>query len=196
LGNEETFVTHYPVKILGKKILVKPCKSAAVSKGGIIIQDAARQFDQEGVVMAIGSEIKEAKPYRKGSKVFIEMYKAAPVRLAGEDCLLVDESAICGVAVGADLFHPIDDRILLKMLPNHGGKIIRPSAYDRDADELLTCEVWACGNGVKLKSGKIAPFEVKTGDLVVIKPTAGRDVQAGDDTFKLVRHHEILATTH
>ena len=179
------------MKLLNKQILVEPLESAGISKGGIIIQDSARSKEQEGIVLGIGSGIKEAKPYRKGSKVFIEMYQAKPITIDGRELVLVDEKAICGAVVGEGQFHPVDDRILLKQLPSFKSSIIRPSAYERDADEPLVCEVWALGNGVKLKNGTIIPFEVKQGDKVIILPTAGRDVQAGDDTYKLVRHHEI-----
>ena len=62
------------MKILGNRILIEPV-SVEKSDGGIFLPDALNpdKQDQEGIVLAIGSGIRESLPYRKGSHVFLAM---------------------------------------------------------------------------------------------------------------------------
>lgn len=178
------------MKILGKRILVRP-HSAETTKGGLVIPEKLQESDQEGVVMAIGNGITESREYRKGSTIFIEMYQAKPLVVDGVEMFLVEQKHVIGVMVDG-AFHPIGDRLLLKTLPSHAGRIIRPSAYERDADEILYCTVHLVGSGIRTKSGGLISFEVSKGDTVAILPTAGRDVDSIEGTYKLVRHSEII----
>jgi co-chaperonin GroES (HSP10) len=187
------------MKILGNRILIQP---TVVEKtdGGIFLPqtlDPDKQ-NQEGVVIAIGSAIRESLPYRKGSHVFIEIYKAKPVNVIivnGLECYLVEQDAICGVEVNGK-FHPVNDKILLKPIKtvSRDSNIIRPSAYEVDAaDGLLHCTVHLLGNGVKNKKSEYRPFIVKIGDEVLIKPFSGRDVDAAECSYKLVKESDIEA---
>ncbi len=179
------------MKILGKNILLKPVPTAETSKGGIFLPDSSRQMTKEGIVAAIGAGITEAREYQKGSRVFVEMYQAKPYHIKGVDYVLVEQQHICGVMIGED-FHPVGDRIMLQQLPSHKSAIIRPSAYEADHDAPLHCKVIAVGSGVKTKSGKLVPFDVKVGQIVIIMPTSGRDVEAAEDIYKLVTQKFIL----
>jgi co-chaperonin GroES (HSP10) len=184
------------VKILGKRILISPVKSEK-SAGGIFLPDATNpdSQDQEGIVMAIGSDIKESLPYKKGSHVFLAMYSGMEIEVNGKRAKFVNQDDICGVMAG-DVFRPCGDRILLKPIKTvaRDSKIIRPSAYEVGADDgLLHCTVHLLGNGVRNKKGEYRPFAVKIGDKVLIKPLAGRDVDAAECSYKLVKQTDIEA---
>jgi co-chaperonin GroES (HSP10) len=186
------------MKILGKRILIQPTVVEKTA-GGIFlpgVENPMRQ-NEEGIVMAIGSGIKESLPYRKGSRVFVEMYKTSysnTLSVDGKECFLVEQGSICGT-IFDESFHPVGDGILLKPIKtvSRDSKIIRPSAYAADDDELLHCTVHLLGNGVRNKKGEYRPFSIKIGDEVLIKPNAGRDVDAADTTFKLVKETDIEA---
>ena len=183
------------MKILGKRILIET-RRPVKTDGGIFLPETgtASNENSEGVVMAIGSAIKESLPYTKGSFVFVAMYSGMKVQVMGKERLLVEQDDICGVMVG-NAFHPVGDRILLKPIktvaPN--SKIVRPSAYEDDKDDLITCTVHLLGVGIKNKKGALHPFSIKVGDSVMIKPFCGRDVDTATGTFKLIKQESIEA---
>ena len=184
------------MKILGKRILIEPVK-ALTSAGGIVLPDNATQHSMEGTIVAIGSAITETLPYTKGSRVFVEMFKMTPLQafgVNGKEMFLVNQDDICGVMI-ASAFHPVGDRILLKPIKTvaRDSKIIRPSAYDHDAESLINCTVHLLGVGIKNKRGEIRPFSVKVGDEVLVKPFIGRDVDAAEGVYKLVCQNDISA---
>jgi len=189
------------MKILGKRILIEPI-SVEKSAGGIFLPDALNpeHKDQEGIVRAIGNGIRESLPYRKGSHVFIEIYRAngsCTLVYKYKEYRLIEQDAICGVLIG-NAFHPIGDRILLKPIKtvSRDSKIIRPSAYENDAEGLIECAVHLLGVGIKNKKGELRPFSVKIGDEVLVKPFCGRDVDTAEGTFKLVKETDIEAITN
>jgi chaperonin GroES len=186
------------MKLLGTNILVKPVDLARMTAGGIFLPEVANDtpfmMNQEGIVVAIGSAIRDSLEYTKGSRVFMEMYKPKPITIKGEPHLIVQREAIVGISVGDGEFHPIGNKILLKpgRWINHEGKIIRPSAYEHDEDSVIHCTVHLLGSGNRRKDGTIVPFEVSIGDVVAIKPMSGRDVEAADCIYKLVEEKDIL----
>lgn len=54
-------MTKVNIKPLHDRVLVKPIESETVSKGGIIIPDAAKEKPLEGTVVAIGSKVDSVK---------------------------------------------------------------------------------------------------------------------------------------
>lgn len=190
------------MKILGKRILVEQMKSSDKSDGGIVIPESCQRIGEEGVVAAIGSGIKESREYRKGSRVFLEMYKAdfnAEITYKGKPYHLVSESAICGVELGGR-FHPVGERILLKPVRElKSDRLIVPLPdYSGDAasykeDGLARCTVHLLGSGMRMKDGTVRHFDVAIGDTVLVMPFVGRDVDTPEGTFKLVRPNDIQA---
>lgn len=183
------------MKILGKRILIEPVK-AIVSSGGIHLPE---KDGTEGIVLAIGSGIKESRPYTKGSKVFISMYSGMKVQVMGKDRIMVEQDDICGVDIHG-FFHPIADNILLKPVDEivQGGIIIQLPDFSKDASEYKDdptgrFTVYLCGNGIKKRNGDFLPFELAVGDTVFAKPFSGRDVDTPRGTFKLIKHSDILA---
>lgn len=191
------------MKIIGKKLLLSPVTPRGVSRGGILIPETAFKDGMEAIVVAIGSAITEALPFRKGSRVFVELYKSKPQEIAGVPYLTCDVEDICGIAVGDEAnyqFHPIGDKILLKPVTHisQGNLIVPAPAFDQDAAEykdhdLARCTVHLVGVGVVNRKKQLFPFDVVIGDTVFIHPFIGRDVDSSSGTFKLVKHSDILA---
>ncbi len=181
------------MKLLGRRLLLIPVKSADKTKGGILLPEVGQSEEQEGIVAAIGSGIKEATEYTKGSRVFLEMYKTIRVKHDDFEYLMVDQEAVIGVDVNGQ-FHPIGNRILLKATTTieRDGVIIRPSAYDHDKDSTICCTIHLLGSGIKNKKGERQPFDVKIGDQVFIEPFSGRDVDTAEGQYKLVTQDLIL----
>ena len=48
------------------------------------------------------------------------------------------------------------------------------------------------GTGKKDENGKVAAFEVKVGDRVLLSPYGGSEVKLDGEKFKLVREDDIL----
>ena len=87
---------------------------------------------------------------------------------------------------------PVGDRILVKHIEEkeqvRGGIIIPDSAKEKPQE----AEVVALGTGKKDENGKIIPFEVKTGDKVLISKYGGTEVKIDDEKYTLVREDDIL----
>ena len=89
---------------------------------------------------------------------------------------------------------PLGDRVLIKAVDNSGeqtkGGIIIPDSAKQKPQEA---EVVALGTGAKDESGKLVPFNVSVGDIVIVSKYGGNEVKIGDDTYTLLREDEILA---
>lgn len=191
------------MKIVGKKLLLTPVQPRGVTRGGIIIPETSFKDGMEAIITAIGSAITEPLPFKKGSRVFVELYKSKPVEINGVQYLICEVDDICGIAVGGEAnyhFHPIGDKILLKPVEriSMGSLIVPQPAFDQDQaqykdHDLARCAVHLVGVGVKNKKGQLFPFDVTIGDMVLAHPFVGRDVDSGNGTFKLVKHSDILA---
>ena len=87
---------------------------------------------------------------------------------------------------------PIGDRVLVQHLEEkeqvRGGIIIPDSAKEKPQE----AKVIALGTGKKDDAGKIAPFEVKVGDMVLLSPYGGSEVKLAGQKYKLVREDDIL----
>lgn len=87
---------------------------------------------------------------------------------------------------------PLGDRVLVKMIEEteqvKGGIIIPDSAKEKPQE----AEVIALGKGKKDKDGNLVPFQVKTGDRVLISKYGGTEVKLGDMKYTLLREDDIL----
>lgn len=87
---------------------------------------------------------------------------------------------------------PIGDRVLVKMVEDaeqiKGGIIIPDSAKEKPQE----AEVIALGTGKTDKEGRTIPFQVKTGDRVLISKYGGTEVKFGDEKYTLLREDDIL----
>jgi len=185
------------MKILGKNVLLKSELSTAQTESGIIVPESARNRQQEATVEAIGSQIKYGRQYTKGTKVFVEMYKGKPFPALGHEYTLVEDDGIIGVAVVVDghtRYHPVGNRVLLKIMPREDSIIVHPSAYDSD-EEFFICQVLALNKEWEDKNGKRHVMEIDKNDFVTIPNPCplGRDVEAADGIHKLVPYDQIVA---
>lgn len=88
---------------------------------------------------------------------------------------------------------PLGDRVLVQAVEDNeqmkGGIYIPDSAKEKPQE----AEVIALGTGAKNDKGETLPFNVKTGDKVIVSKYGGTEVKFGDDTYTLLREDDILA---
>ncbi len=84
------------VKPLADRVLVKTDKLEAKTAGGIIIPDTVQEKTQTAVVVAVGDD-KEKIKVAAGQKVMFEKYAGTPVKIDGEDHLVLKAGDIIAV---------------------------------------------------------------------------------------------------
>jgi chaperonin GroES len=93
----------------------------------------------------------------------------------------------------APKLRPLGDRVLVKRVEGKdrvkGGIIIPDSAKEKPQEGIVV----ALGEGRKLKSGKVLPFEVAVGDRVVIEKYTGSDVTLDDEDYTIIKQDGVLA---
>lgn len=88
---------------LGDRVLVKINKAETVSRGGILIPDAAQEKPHEGTVIAVGpgkmsDQGRLVEPnVKKGDVVMLPKYVGTEIKLEGEAHLVLSEEEIIGV---------------------------------------------------------------------------------------------------
>lgn len=91
------------IKPLGQRVLVKRIEAEAVSAGGIVLPDTAKEKPQEAEVLALGTGGKDDNGndivwhVKVGDKVLISKYGGTEVKLNGEDVLIINETDILGI---------------------------------------------------------------------------------------------------
>jgi chaperonin GroES len=91
------------VRPLQDRVILKRIEDSETVRGGIIIPDSAKEKQQEGEVVAVGSgkrledgtilplEVKE------GDRVLFGKYSGTEIKLDGEEYLIVKEDEILGI---------------------------------------------------------------------------------------------------
>ena len=91
------------VKQLADRILVKREEPSETVRGGIIIQDTAKEKPQEGKVVAVGPGRLDDEGKRiplevkKGDRILMGKYAGTEVKIDGEDLIIMKESDVLGV---------------------------------------------------------------------------------------------------
>lgn len=91
------------VRPLGDKVLLRRVEAQERSKGGIVIPDTAKEKPTEGRVVAIGSGRRlengslVAFQVKKGDRVLFSSYAGSPVKLEGEEFVIMGEDDILAV---------------------------------------------------------------------------------------------------
>ncbi len=91
------------VRPLGDKVLLKRVEALEKSKGGIVIPDTAKEKPTEGRVMALGSGRRlddgslVAFQVKKGDRVLFSSYAGSPVKLEGEEYVIMGEDDILAI---------------------------------------------------------------------------------------------------
>jgi chaperonin GroES len=87
---------------------------------------------------------------------------------------------------------PLADRVLVEPKKeeeiNKGGIIIPDSAREKPMEG----KVVAVGTGKRDDDGKLIPFTVKVGDLVLMPKYGGTEVKIGDKEYQIMREEDIL----
>ena len=92
---------------LHDRIVLRRIDAEEKTKGGIIIPDNAKEKPQEGEVVAVGpgarDEAGKIQPLelKAGDRVLFGKWSGTEVKIDGEDLLIMKESDVMGVIVGA-----------------------------------------------------------------------------------------------
>lgn len=91
------------IKPLQDRVVVKRFDEEEMTKGGIIIPEAAKESPAEGEVVAVGPGRKDENgksmplDVKKGDKVIFSKYGGTEVTIDGEDLLIMREEDILGI---------------------------------------------------------------------------------------------------
>jgi chaperonin GroES len=91
------------IKPLGQRVLVKRLEADAISAGGIVLPDTAKEKPQEAEVLSLGTGGKDDNgkaiefTVKVGDKVLISKYGGTEVKLDGQEVLILNESDILGI---------------------------------------------------------------------------------------------------
>lgn len=91
------------IKPLGQRVLVKRLEAEAISAGGIVLPDSAKEKPQEAEVLALGTGGKDDHGndivfhVKIGDKVLISKYGGTEVKVDGQDVLILNQNDILGV---------------------------------------------------------------------------------------------------
>ena len=91
------------IRPLGEKVLIKSVEAETMTKGGIVLPDAAKEKPMQGTVLAIGDgkllkDGKRSKSQLKvGGKVLFTSYAGTEIKIDGEELVLMDESDILAI---------------------------------------------------------------------------------------------------
>lgn len=85
---------------LGDRVMVSPIEKEAISKGGIILPDTAKEKPQEGEIIAVGpgrlndNGKRMAMDVKVGDRVIYAKYAGTEVKIDDEKFLIMHESDI------------------------------------------------------------------------------------------------------
>ena len=94
------------LKPLNDKVLVKRLEAEEVTKGGIVLPDAAREKPKEGKIIALGDgklmEDGKRAPFQVevGNRVLFSSYAGTEIKIEGEEFLILGEDDILAVVEG------------------------------------------------------------------------------------------------
>ena len=89
-------------------------------------------------------------------------------------------------------FRPLHDRVLIKVLDSEektsGGIIIPDTAKEKPQEG----EVVAVGPGAMNDTGKLAPMDVKVGDIVLFGKWSGTEVKIDGKEYSIMKESDIM----
>ena len=89
-------------------------------------------------------------------------------------------------------FRPLHDRVLIKVLDSEektsGGIIIPDTAKEKPQEG----EVVAVGPGAMNDTGKLAPMDVKIGDIVLFGKWSGTEVKIDGKEYSIMKESDIM----
>ena len=88
---------------LNDKILLKRLEAAEVTKGGIVLPDAAKEKPREGKIIALGDGARLDDGGRAefqvkvGDRVIFSSYAGTEIKVGGEDFLILGEDDVLAI---------------------------------------------------------------------------------------------------
>ena len=96
-------VTKLKVRPLGDKVLVKRIDAEAMTAGGIVLPDTAKEKPKRGRVQAVGdgklldSGERAKLQVKKGDEVLFTSYAGTEIKIEGEEFMIMDESDVLAI---------------------------------------------------------------------------------------------------
>jgi len=91
------------IRPLADKVIVQRVEAQAVTAGGIVLPDSAKEKPQRGKVIAVGDGrmtddgTRAAMTVKKDQQVLFTSYAGTEVKIDGKDYLIMDESDIMAI---------------------------------------------------------------------------------------------------
>ena len=86
------------IKPLADRVLVKNDKAETKTAGGLIIPEAAQEKTQTAVVVSVGPGTEDVPvTVKKGDRIMYDKYSGTPVKIDGEDHLILKMNDIIAV---------------------------------------------------------------------------------------------------
>ena len=92
------------LKPLGDRIVIRPTEAEEVTKGGIVLPDAAKERPQEGEVIAVGTGkvletgAKIPMEVKVGDKIIYSRYGGTEVKIGGEEYVILRQDDVLAVS--------------------------------------------------------------------------------------------------
>jgi chaperonin GroES len=100
---KESRMSKVAIRPLGEKVLVQRLEAEDVTRGGIVLPDAAKEKPKRGTVLSVGDgrllDTGKRQPLqvKKGDQVLFSSYAGTEVKVEGEEMIIMDESDILAV---------------------------------------------------------------------------------------------------
>jgi chaperonin GroES len=91
------------IRPLGDKVLVERVEAEAMTAGGIVLPDTAKEKPQRGKVVSVGegkmleNGTRKEVQVKKGDTVLFTSYAGTEIKIDGKEYLIMDESDIMAV---------------------------------------------------------------------------------------------------
>ncbi len=91
------------IRPLADKVLVERIEAAAITTGGIVLPDTAKEKPQRGKIVSVGEGkllddgTRRKMQIKKGDQVLFTSYAGTDVKVSDDEFLIMDESDIMAV---------------------------------------------------------------------------------------------------
>ncbi|MHC5199504.1 MAG: co-chaperone GroES [Planctomycetota bacterium] len=81
------------IRPLGDKVIVQRLEADAITAGGIVLPESAKEKPQRGKIVSVG----DGKQVKKGQEVLFTSYAGTEVKVGAKELLIMDESDILAI---------------------------------------------------------------------------------------------------
>jgi chaperonin GroES len=91
------------IRPLGEKVLVQRLEAEAITAGGIVLPESAKEKPARGKIVSVGDGkllddgSRSALQVKKGDEVLFTSYAGTEIKLDGVEYLIMDESGIMAI---------------------------------------------------------------------------------------------------